>query len=328
MHALIAALFALLLLPAALLAAPVCGGTDLATTLSDTERQEIRALTEATPYARGNHWIAERNGQTLHLIGTMHLNDPRMIDAAHRLAPVLEAADLLLLEVAPDEMADFTSAENMSAFLLSEGPTLIDIMGAEKWAAFSTLLRHHGIPPWMAAKMRPWMLDQMLSMPACIRQDKQAAEGLDMRLEAIAADRGIPLASLETMQELTAIMNAKPLPQQVEELLLSQPLYEGAEDYLATLREAYFAEDSSFAMELLRRVARTRSGLPPEDFDRKWEEFQGSLLVGRNALWLPRILERNEPTVVIAVGVAHLSGETGLLSVLEQAGFALRRAIF
>lgn len=328
MHVLFAALLALLVLPQTLFAASACDGTDLATTFSATERREIRALTAATPYARGNHWIARRGDQTLHLIGTLHVNDPRMKTTADRLAPLLDEADLLLMEVSPEDMSAYQSPENMSAFLLTEGPTLIDMMGDDRWAAFSAVLRQHQVAPWTAAKMRPWLLDQVLSLPTCVRKGEQVDAGLDRRLAMAAKTRGVPIGSLETMEEVIGIMNAKPLDQQVDELLIALPLYAGATDYFITMREGYFAEDIPFEMEVIRRSAKVQSRIPAAQWDAMWADFQTSLLKNRNALWLPRLLAREERSIVVAVGAAHLSGEHGLLSLLERAGYDLTRAPF
>lgn len=328
MHVLFAALLALLFLPLTVFAAPACDGADLAADLSDRERQEIRALSEATPFARGNHWTARRGDQTLHLIGTMHVNDPRMEATAGRLAPLLGEAELLLMEVTPEDMSAFRSFENMSSFLLTDGPTLIDLMGEESWTAFSTVLKQHRVAPWMAAKMRPWLLNQVLSLPTCIRKDKQARSGLDLRLAAEAEARGVPVASLETVGEVIGIMNAKPLDQQVKELQIVLPLYANSNGYFVTMREGYFAQDVPFQMEVLRRRAKADSRMPEAQWDAMREDFQTSLVKNRNALWLPRLLAREERSIVVAVGAAHLSGEHGLLNLLDRAGYSLTRASF
>ena len=56
--------------------------------------------------------------------------------------------------------------------------------------------------------------------------------------------------------------------------------------------------------------------------------FEGDLLVGRNRAWMPRILDHPGDTVVVAVGAAHLSGEDGVLQLLEHAGYRLDRGPF
>lgn len=330
MHALFPALLALLLLPLTAIAAPDCSGTDLGSALSEAERREIRALSDATPYSRGNRWVARRGAQTIHLIGTLHFNDPRMEDIAARLAPLFGTADLLMMEVDRDSQLKFASAGGMSAFLLTEGPSLIDLMGDEVWAQTATVLRRARIAPWMAAKMQPWLVAQLLSVPGCLRQDKSLSEGLDRQLEAIARDTGTPVRSLETPQEVLTVLNAAPLNQQVEDLVAALPGYGGTLDYYTTMQEGYFAEDIVFLQEVIRRHAKAHSldRISGEIWERQWQRLQVSLLENRNALWMPRILARPERTIVIAVGAAHLSGETGLLTGLERAGYSLTRAPF
>ena len=73
-----------LLLPASLWAA--CTGTDLRTTMTPQERAGLEARITAMPFAEGNHWIARRGSRTVHVIGTLHVNDPRMAQITADLA--------------------------------------------------------------------------------------------------------------------------------------------------------------------------------------------------------------------------------------------------
>ena len=87
--------FALLLalaLPSA--AAAQCHGTDLRASLTAEEQAEQQAALDGLPYATGNHWLAEKDGEVIHLIGTIHLGDARLDPVVTRLAPVIEAAGL------------------------------------------------------------------------------------------------------------------------------------------------------------------------------------------------------------------------------------------
>ena len=64
------------------------------------ERDRLDAELDAMPYATGNHWRAEKDGEVIHLIGTMHLSDPRLDGPVDRLRPVIAEAGALLLELA------------------------------------------------------------------------------------------------------------------------------------------------------------------------------------------------------------------------------------
>ena len=123
-----------------------CSGADLRSSLSDAERQELDTRVAATPYATGNHWLATRGDMRIHLIGTVHLDDPRLDAPTERLRPLIEEAAALLLEMTPaDEQAlqqDLVSAPDK--LLLTDTP-LPEIMSEEAWAALSEAVTPYGI---------------------------------------------------------------------------------------------------------------------------------------------------------------------------------------
>ena len=57
-----------------------------------------------------------------------------------------------------------------------------------------------------------------------------------------------------------------------------------------------------------------------------FEEVNQKVLIDRNVDWEPKISEMVEGRdVVLAVGAAHLSGETGVLRALERAGYTIEK---
>ena len=76
-----------------------CAGHDLRETLTSAERDRLDALLAEMPYPAGNHWRAEKDGEVIHLVGTMHLSDPRLEAPLERLRPVVRDAGALLLEM-------------------------------------------------------------------------------------------------------------------------------------------------------------------------------------------------------------------------------------
>lgn len=307
-----------------------CTGQDLSADLSEDVLQELEALAATDPYGSGNHWVARKDGQTIHVIGTLHLNDPRMTEIAERLAPVVQSADMLLLEVDAQAMTDYMSqaGSDMSGLMLTSGPTLIDIMGDDAWAAFSETLRAHQIPPMMAAKLRPWLLDIMMSVPPCLRGKENLDYGMDRRLEDIATEAGVPVGSLETLDELLELMNSRPLEQQVQDLLTSVSLYGQSLDMLATLSEGYFDQNIAFTMALMQHQVQEDADDDSVDWDAKWNTYFDTLLTQRNNRWMEQIAANHSPTLVIAVGAAHLSGPDGVLVQLANRGFLVKRAEF
>jgi uncharacterized protein YbaP (TraB family) len=64
-----------------------------------------------------------------------------------------------------------------------------------------------------------------------------------------------------------------------------------------------------------------------EDMRQETPEMYEALIVQRNREWLPQILTLldGEGTVFIAVGAAHLSGESGVVELLRESGISVDR---
>ena len=163
-------LLMMLLLPATLWAQ--CDGVDLRATLTEPEQAEIAARLDGVPFTQGNHWTATRDGRSIHVIGTMHIDDPRMDAVAERLAPLIATADAVLVEATLEDQKQLQieiSTNPDLAFLT--GQTLIDLLPADKWETLAAAAKARGIPSFMAAKFQPWYLSLILSMSPCTLQE-------------------------------------------------------------------------------------------------------------------------------------------------------------
>ncbi|WP_037309521.1 TraB/GumN family protein [Ruegeria halocynthiae] len=307
-----------------------CEGRDLRPDLTPEVLAELNKALDSLLFPEGNHWLATKDDTYLHLIGTLHTNDPRMGAVVQRLTPVLTQADAFYFEVTQKDMTAFEHdlANDLSPVLITSGPTLIDLMPAEDWAALSVSLAERGIPGWMAAKMRPWFLSIMLGIPPCMAQDPNANHGMDARLTEMAEKHGIPQHSLERVEDLMALFDSHPLEQQVQSLVRLAGALEASEDHLATMANAYLEERHGEIIQLARVQGQEESGLSPEVFNEEWSGFEQQLLVERNNSWMQQILTIRDQTAVIAVGAGHLSDTHGLLNQLQLAGYTLTRAPF
>ncbi|KIC41640.1 polysaccharide biosynthesis protein GumN [Ruegeria sp. ANG-R] len=317
-----------LLLP--ITAHATCEGRDLRLDLSAETQAELDRTISDIPFPEGNHWIATKDGTVLHLIGTLHTNDARMGPVVDRLTPVLSQADAFYFEVTKNEMDAFEKdlSKDFSPVLITSGPTLVDLMSEDDWAALSATLAERGIPSWMAAKMRPWFLSMMLGIPPCLMDTPEFDRGMDTRLTELAEKHDIPQHSLERIDDLIALFDSHPLEEQVASLARLAGALQAGNDQMITMANAYIEEQHAAIMELAKMQGLEVSGLTPEEFDAEWHNFEDQLLVQRNANWMEKILELKDQTAVIAVGAGHLSNDYGLLNQLQQAGYTLERAEF
>lgn len=318
----LAGLFAIFLSTAA---AAACNGTDLRRGMDPQAAQHIATLVKATPYATGNHWTATKGSRRIDVIGTMHLNATGMEGAAQVFEPLIARADVVLLESTPSELQTLEKrlSRDMSLILLTEGPTLIDLMPPAQWEALSDILRQRGMPPWMASKMRPWFLTVALSIPPCIRNAPELKRGMDMRLSEFATQFGTPQKSLEDPLEALQRFERFTLQEQIDMMMASPDALLSGEDAFTTLIAMYFEGRSFEAMQVVNADFARKSAMDQDDMRAFFDLWRTTFLDERNALWLPVILNERAERLVVAVGAGHLPGETGLLRLLERAGFAI-----
>ncbi len=324
----IAVVGALLLLPS--IASAVCEGQDLRETLAPEAMRELRARAADMAFHEGIAFEALRGEKRLTLFGTMHVTDPGVF-VPEEIAARVEGADLLLVEVPSDVMADFdrTLVADPALLFDAEGPGLKSRLTADEWETLRGAFAALEIESEVGDMMRPWFASLMLSLPACEMAAVAAgARVLDERVEALAHAAGVAVGGLDDDPEKVLSFFSDPSEEEQLELLrLSLATYALADEYVVTLVSAWNDEETALVWELIRVSA---VGLHAEDaalmdvwMDRIWE----ILVVARNRNWMTAILQRSHEAqdVVVAMGALHLPGEDGLLRLLEREGFAIRR---
>lgn len=326
----------------ALAALATCQGTDLRATLTEAERTHLTEQLDATPYNSGNHWRATKDGNVLHLVGTIHLGDPRLDPVIERLRPVIDDAGLLLLEATAEErlkLQDSIVSESDIFFL--PGKSLIDLLPEDDWAQLKAALAARGMPAFMAARYQPWFLAVSLAMPPCLAQEAAKANGLDALMEARAAAQDIPVAALEDFDAGIRSFAGLSFEDQVSMLKATLMESQDAEDQFATLFAAYFEEAHAevwliseilSARVLAEQRQQREDGMLVMVIDApSMSEIESALLVKRNEAWINVIedaaLENDKP-VVAAFGAAHLAGTSGILNLLADRGWALEQLPF
>jgi uncharacterized protein YbaP (TraB family) len=260
---------------------------------------------------QGLLWEIAAPGQSPgYLFGTIHSGAPAVLALPEPVQNTFDAADSVVLEVLLDLDAMRYSSQLM---LLAEGRLLSDVTGKELFEQTSRAIRTRGIPEVVLERMKPWAAAVTLSMPA-----PETGEVLDMKLYQQALQAGKPVFGLESIQEQLAIFDNMP-----------------EQDQLVLLRDAVenLAEIEAVQGELIAAWLRRDLGAlmaindaAMQAADRQLAaEFQDRLIVRRNQLMTERLLQYlEEGNVFIAVGALHLPGETGLLNLLEQRGYAVR----
>ena len=273
----------------------------------------LAAITLAdTGRSHGLLWELSKTGQQpAYLFGTIHSEDPAVVELP---APVKQAFDVSNSVVLEMLMDTDTMRYSSTAMLMLDGRSLTDMVGMPLYKKVSAAIASRGIPELVLNRMKPWAAAVTLSTPAL-----ETGQILDLVLyqEALQQDKAV--YGLETVQEQLDLFDSMSESDQVTLLRDAVDKFPELDALHAELLEVYKQRD------LEGLLAINETSMQAED-QRLAKEFQRRVIDDRNH----RMAERMQPYLrqgkaFVAVGALHLPGEQGLLNLLEQQGYTVRR---
>ena len=282
-------------------------GTALATTVTNAGVAAQAKSPAAVKYAKGLLWKIEAPGTgSSWLFGTIHSDDRRVTALPEPVIKALDASSRFTMEAIIDGEGVVHMAE---AMYFSDGRTLEQVAGKELYAESVKALAARGIPTLGVEKQKPWVVMMALSMPP-----PKTGEYLDLILQDRATRQNKPVSGLETIQEQVAVFDELPVPDQVALLKEAVQEQDTFEKDLEEMIEAYLARD-------IAALAEAGAQHKPDN-DRLHRSVMDRLLTRRNTRMAARLGPiLKDGSAFIAVGAAHLPGESGLLNLLEKAGY-------
>lgn len=334
----LAAIAAVLILSSGQVAdAAECVGKNLFEEMPPERLAAIEAAISDVPFRKGLLYEARRDDQRITLVGTYHFGDPRHQPMIDRLRPVIARADALYVEAGPEEEARLAQAlaDDPSLMVDQSGSTLPERLSDQEWTALSEAMAERGTPSVITARMRPWYVAMMLGISPCMvrimAEQGGNAAGLDRMLADVAQDADVPVRPLEPWDTVFSLFADLTPQQELDMIRASLPAAAYADDYAVTLTDAYFAGDVWKIWEFGRFDAYANSGLARDEVDRQMDLAQSRLMDDRNREWIGPLTDgaaeaaAQDRGIVAAFGALHLPGENGVLSLLQQEGFEVRR---
>lgn len=313
------------------LTAPVqaqCIGKNLITALSPDDRAVLDALTGAVPHPVGNYWRATKGDQTVTLIGSYHFDDPRHAATMAALTPMIAAAKTVLVEAGPEEESALKAqiARDPGLMIITDGPTLIDQLPADDWAALAAAMRARNVPAFMAAKFQPWYISVMLGIPPCAMAQAATSKGLDGQIIDAAIAANVPIKALEPFDTVFGIFGSLSNTDQLSMIHSTLAMEDLGADYAITLADTYFSQDTRAIWEFTKLQSLAVPGATPDQVNGEFARMEEALMTKRNRSWIPIIeAAAAQGPVFAAFGALHLSGQDGVLALLEREGFTLER---
>jgi len=273
----------------------------------------LAAITHAdTDRSHGLLWEISKTGQVpSHLFGTIHSEDPEVVDLPAPVRQVFDAANSVVLEMLMDNEAMMYSS---TAMLMLDGRSLSDVLGMPLYKQVAEAIASRGIPELVLNRMKPWAVAVTLSTPVL-----ETGQVLDLVLYQDALQQLKAVYGLETIREQLDLFDAMPESDQVTLLKDAIDNLPELDAMNADLLAVYKQRDLDGLLAINETSMQTGD-------QRLAKDFQQRVIIDRNH----RMAERMQPYLqqgkaFVAVGALHLPGEEGLLNLLEQQGYTVRR---
>ena len=267
------------------------------------------------PFSGGLLWrVAKRGTPDSHVFGTIHLADPRVLLLPDAVRAAFDASRTYAMEI---QLAQQEASLFFEAAQFEDGRRLAPLIGDAAYADVVGTLSARGVSSEVIARLKPWAVLANLTVTPV----DYGSRTLDQELLAAARARRMELHGLEGVDEQVAVFDSIPMDSQV-----------------ALLRHALAHRDYFVArLELTVQawLRRDLAGLwrESEDIGRRYPDMAAHyalltkrVVADRSVVMAHRLfapLRRGRSFV--AVGALHLYGRKGLLRLLQEQGYAVKR---
>gem|GEM_PF-5706236 len=242
---------------------------------------------------------SKNSNKVSYIFGTMHTQDKRVFDLDSAIVPLILSSSLFVPEA---DMSSFKEG-NLKKLFLPAGKTLRDIFTKEQYDFIAREFENRSPKPFEELdRLQPFALFMFVEEPSHYALPLT----LDDYLLTVARKAGIPIHSLESLDEQISFLSEAQRPEYVYNYFKNIEKYKLLQ---SELRQAYIDVDYE---KLLKIV-----------YDRSMAGYDMDILVDkRNRKMISRIDSiAQRQTAFFAIGAAHLFGEGGIVSGLSKMGY-------
>ncbi len=274
----------------------------------------LLCLPGAAALAAGHHtlWLVRGAHNTIYLLGSVHVLRPADSDLPREAVIAYGHARALVMELdLNDPAAAALLASDPALETLPAGQTLSGALGDEVYARFLTHVRSLELDPASFEHWQPWFAAMIMEQADLERQGFQAGAGVDEQFARRAAADHKPIIGLETVDQQLGIFAHLSSDEQRRFMLY---MLDDADDSANSAGAVVSAWRRGDVPDLERLLS---------EGSKQYPELFRMLTTDRNRRWLPaieRLLQEPQDYLVV-VGALHLVGPTGLVRLLEDAGY-------
>lgn len=287
---------------------------------------------EANEGAKGLLWKVTQDGNTVYLLGSVHVAKHDIYPFSQQLKQAYSDSDILVVEA--NIVSDAEGIKYLqSKAVYTDGTTIKDHLSKESYKKLEESMLKLGVPKENYDIAKPWLLTQQLTM---ISMAKDGGVGSSPFAATLGIDQYFMTSALfggKQIQELEGIkFQADMFDSFSEELQESQLI-----DTIKTLGDDKLKETNANLVEgWLDSWAEGNVEKFESTFDKSTDEtneltkeFSDKMFINRDNNMVKSVLEYlvsdEKKTYFIVAGAGHMVGEKGIIKQLQDAGFKVEQ---
>lgn len=253
--------------------------------------------------------MAQKDGRTVYLMGTIHVGKPDLYPLPEAINKAFDASQALALEADLSKGMDQGAQMKMAQMGCYEGDnTLAEKLPLKLYTRALKQAETLGLPQEAMDKMKPWFVAMILTMGQVQAEGFDPKSGLDLHFMEAATQSKKPVVELEGLMYQIEMFNNMPEEQQIQ--FLTETLDElDKGDNTEELYQAFISGQEDKLNDLLNNTMA------------KYPELLNTLLVNRNKQMAAKIDEDKNPVLFVAVGAGHMTGENSVPAFMEKNGW-------
>jgi uncharacterized protein YbaP (TraB family) len=256
-------------------------------------------------------WELHGKHNTVYLLGSIHVLRPNDYPLAPVVLDAYTHAGSLLMEVNLDEInSEQVQAEMLASATLSDGKTLPDVLGKQRYERAAALAHEIGVELSTFDQFAPWFAAEAISELQLTQLGFQPENGVEMYFMDRARSDGKSVDGLETVHDQISVFQNMSLDAQAEYLMSSLEQAHDLPKEVDSMVRAWQRGDTRWFESELQ-----------SDLGHDSDLYQ-SVLVARNRKWVPKIeaLLNSDKNYLVIVGTGHLAGQGSVVDLLKKDG--------
>lgn len=283
--------------------------------------QELRIAAIAVKEAsRGFLWKVEQNGNTVYLLGSIHVANEAMYPLRAEIEDAFSQADHLTVEVditkgGDPEIQQFV--EKIATY--QDGTILPDHISKETYELLGKVLTEMELPANALDQVKVWNVSNTLSYLKMANAEFDAGLGIDLYFMTRAHESGLPILELETYQSQLEMFDG--FSKELQERLLLETLqsFSGESEEASgvdMLTQMWVTGDEKLLTAMTEDVAQV-------------PEYYKALIEDRNIAMADKIQgylnSKEQKTYFVVAGALHMVGKHGIVTLLQEQGLTVEQ---